>query len=157
MRQKIYIDTSVIGGYFDEEFKAVSRKFFKRLEQKEIIFVLSDLLNLELINAPRRVRELLNKFPKNCFEYVIFTEEAADLADKYVTEGVVGKTSIEDCRHIALASINRVNVLASWNFKHIVNLEKINGYNSVNIKSGYGILEIRSPKELIHYGNKEQD
>lgn len=55
-----------------------------------------------------------------------------DLADKYISEKVVGLTSLEDCRHIALATINRVDVLASWNFKHIVNLERIKGYNSVN-------------------------
>ena len=60
------------------------------------------------------------------------TEEAIKLADTYITEKVVGKTSLEDCRHIALATINRVDVLASWNFKHIVNLKRIKEYNSVN-------------------------
>ena len=97
--------------------------------------------------------ELLHRYSDNCFENIVFSEEAANLAKKYIIEGVVDKTSIEDCRHIALATINQCNVLASWNFKHIVNLEKINGYNSVNLKSGYHILEIRSPKELVSYGD----
>ena len=97
--------------------------------------------------------ELLHRYSDNCFENIVFSEEAANLAKKYMIEGVVDKTSIEDCRHIALATINQCNVLASWNFKHIVNLEKINGYNSVNLKSGYHILEIRSPKELVRYGD----
>jgi hypothetical protein len=66
---------------------------------------------------------------------------------------VVGKTSIEDCRHIALATISEVDVLASWNFKHIVNIDRINGYNAVNIANGYKIIDIRSPKDLINYGN----
>ncbi|MCH8326265.1 MAG: hypothetical protein IIB83_06875 [Bacteroidetes bacterium] len=99
------------------------------------------------------MRELLHRYSDNCFENIVFSEEAANLAKKYIIEGVVDKTSIEDCRHIALATINQCNVLASWNFKHIVNLEKINGYNSVNLKSGYHILEIRSPKELVSYGD----
>ena len=73
------------------------------------------------------------------------------LADKYITENVVGKTSLDDCRHIALATINRVDVLASWNFKHIVNLARIKGYNGINLKNGYHTLEIRNPKELIDY------
>jgi hypothetical protein len=68
-------------------------------------------------------------------------------------KNVVGKTSIEDCRHIAMASINKVDVLASWNFKHIVNLDKIKGYNSVNLQLGYTTIEIRSPKDLINYGD----
>jgi hypothetical protein len=80
------------------------------------------------------------------------TEEAIKLADTYINEKVVGKTSLEDCRHIALATIYKVDVLASWNFKHIVNLDRIKGYNSVNMRFGYSIIEIRSPKDLVNYG-----
>ena len=68
---------------------------------------------------------------------------------------IVGRTSLEDCRHIALGTIWKVDVLASWNFKHIVNLDKIKVYNSVNLRMGYQMLEIRSPLELINYGDKE--
>ena len=153
MIQRFYIDTSVVGGYFDEEFKEATQGLFQRLENGEIIFVISNLLDLELIDAPKNVRELLLKYSADKFEKVSLTEEAIKLADTYIAEKVVGKTSLEDCRHIALATINRVDVLASWNFKHIVNLEKIKGYNSVNLRLGYQILEIRSPKDLIKYGN----
>jgi len=112
------------------------------------------LLDLELINAPNQVRDLLFKFPLDFFERVELTQEAYNLADKYVEEKVVGKTSIEDCRHIAMATIHKVDVLASWNFKHIVNLDRIKGYNAVNLKLGYSMIEIRSPKDLIKYGDE---
>ncbi len=151
MKQRIYIDTSVVGAYFDEEFSEVTQDLFKRLENNEIVFVISDLLDLELTGAPQNVRELLYKFTPDKFERVQLTEEAIKLADSYISEKVVGKTSLEDCRHIALATINRVDVLASWNFKHIVNLDRIKGYNSVNYKLGYPMIEIRSPKDLLHY------
>jgi hypothetical protein len=127
---------------------------FQRLERKEIIFIISDLLDLELIDAPERVRLLLQKYSLDNFERVHLTPEAIKLADAYILEKVVGKTSIEDCRHIALATISRVDVLASWNFKHIVNLDRIKGYNSVNLKLGYPIIEIRSPKDLVNYGDE---
>jgi predicted nucleic acid-binding protein len=153
MKQRIYIDTSIVGGYFDEEFKEATIALFQRLENKEIIFLISDLLDLELINAPKRVSDLLHNFSSDKFERVDLTEEAINLADAYITEGVVGKTSLEDCRHIALATIHKVDVLASWNFKHIVNLDRIKGYNSVNLRLGYQMIEIRSPKDLINYGN----
>ena len=153
MKQRIYIDTSVVGGYFDEEFKDATIPLFQRLENCEIIFVVSDLLDLELINAPQKVRELLHNYSADKFERVELTEEAIKLSDTYVSEGVVGKTSLEDCRHIALATINKVDVLASWNFKHIVNLDRIKGYNSVNLRLGYQMIEIRSPKDLVNYGN----
>ena len=123
------------------------------MENNEIVFVVSDLLDLELIEAPEQVRQLLEKYSAGKFERVPLTADAIQLADAYITEKVVGKTSLEDCRHIALATINRVDVLASWNFKHIVNLDRIKGYNSVNLRLGFPMIEIRSPKDLIKYGN----
>ena len=153
MIQRIYIDTSVVGGYFDEEFKDATQQLFKRLEDNEVRFIISDLLNLELALAPQHVGELLLRYPADRFETVELTQETIDLADKYISERVVGRTSLADCRHIALATINRVDVLASWNFRHIVNLNRIKGYNSVNLKMGYPILEIRTPQELVSYGD----
>ena len=153
MKQRIQIDTSIVGGYFDDEFKEATTALFQRLENGEIIFVVSDLLDLELINAPQRVRELLYKYSADKFFRLELTEKAIRLADTYIAENVVGKTSLEDCRHIALATINKVDVLATWNFKHIENLDRIKGYNSVNLKLGYQMIEIRSPKDLINYGN----
>ena len=133
MKQRVYIDTSVVGGYFDEEFNEATIRLFERLDNNEIIFVVSDLLDLELINAPQQVREHLLKYSADKFQRVELTEEAIKLADTYINEKVVGKTSLEDCRHIAMATIHKVDVLASWNFKYIVNLDRIKGYNSVNL------------------------
>ena len=154
MIQRIYIDTSIVGGYFDEEFKEATNMLFQRLEKREVKFVVSDLLDLELLNAPAHVKELLYNFSPDFFERVELTNETLQLADTYIEEKVVGKTSIEDCRHIALATIYKVDVLASWNFKHIVNLDKIKGYNSINLRLGYTMIEIRSPKDLVKYGDE---
>ena len=153
MRLRIYIDTSVVGGFFDEEFKGATIKLFERLNNNEIIFVVSDLLDLELINAPQHVREHLRNYSADKFERVELNEDTIKLANAYIDEKVVGKTSLEDCRHIAMATIHKVDVLASWNFKHIVNLDRIKGYNAVNSRLGYSVLEIRSPKDLMNYGN----
>ncbi len=88
---------------------------------------------------------------KDKLERVIVTDEILILASKYVAEGVVGKTSFDDCVHIATATIYKADILVSWNFKHIVNVYRIRGYNSINIRSNYQSLEIRSPKEIIEY------
>ena len=127
---------------------------FRRLENNEIVFIVSDLLDLELLDAPIKIKELLHKYSADKFERVLLTEDAIKLADTYIAEKVVGKTSLTDCRHIALATINKVDVLVSWNFKHIVNLDKIKGYNSINLRLGYQMIEIRSPKDLIKYDNE---
>jgi len=134
------------------EFATETKALFERLENKEVIFVISNLLREELLGAPERVRKLLDSYSTDHFETVVLTDEAKELANNYVAENVVGQTSLDDCRHIALATINKVDVLVSWNFKHIVNLTRINGYNGVNLKNGYQTLEIRTPKELLNYG-----
>jgi predicted nucleic acid-binding protein len=149
-RQRIYIDTSIVGGFFDAEFEKETKLLFQRLENKEVIFVVSQVLTDELVDAPQRVRTLLDNYSNDYFEKVPFTDEAQELAEKYITENVVGKTSLDDCKHIAVATINKVDVLASWNFKHIVNLERIKGYNGVNLKMGYSTIEIRNPKDLVY-------
>jgi hypothetical protein len=150
-KDRIYIDTSIVGGFFDDEFELETKLLFKKLERQEVIFVVSDLLDIELERAPDNVKNLLYNFPNECFSRVNLTEEAKELGEKYILEKVVGKTSIEDCYHIAMATIQNVDVLASWNFKHIVNFARIKGYNAVNIKYGYNLLEIRNPKDLIDY------
>ena len=97
MIQRIYIDTSVVGGYFDDEFKEPTQRLFKRLEENEVKFIISDLLELELMQAPKHVNELLLKYAADRFERIELTEETMNLADRYVIEKVVGPTSLEDC------------------------------------------------------------
>jgi predicted nucleic acid-binding protein len=153
-KDRIYIDTSIIGGFFDIEFEFETKELFKRLENSEVLFVVSDLLDIELEKAPEKVRNLLFDYPAECFQRIMLTNEAKELGEKYILENVVGRTSIDDCLHIAMATIHNVDVLASWNFKHIVNFQRIKGYNAVNIKNGYNLLEIRNPKDLINYENE---
>lgn len=153
-KDRIYIDTSIVGGVFDVEFETETNLLFKRLERGEVVFVVSDLLDVELERAPSKVKNLLYQYPDEFFERVQLTVEAKELGELYVKENVVGQSSIEDCYHIAMATINNVDVLASWNFKHIVNFNRIKGYNAVNLKNGYNLLEIRNPKDLIDYGEE---
>ena len=149
MKQKIYIDTSVIGGCFDKEFKEWSDKLFKEFISGDLIAVISDVTFDELENAPEFVRKKIHEIPQRFLEIVSSDEECEILAGLYITEGAVSKNFYEDALHIAIATIHNVNVLASWNFKHIVNLARIRLYNAVNLKNGYSILEIRSPREII--------
>ena len=83
-------------------------------------------------------------------EKVFLGEEAVSLAEAYIKEGVVGEANRVDAQHIAIATIQRVDVLVSWNFQHIVNWSRIRAFNSVNLKLGYPQLEIRSPQEVYY-------
>jgi hypothetical protein len=153
LKQRLYIDTSVFGGHFDEEFSEHTAPLFDRMNNGEFILLYSAITREELENAPLKVKNLVNNLKAEITEFIEITEESVDLATQYITEEVVGKTSYADCLHIALATINHADFLISWNFKHIVNVERIRGYNSINIKNGYKQLEIRSPREFEKYEN----
>ena len=147
--ERIYADTSIFGGYFEVEFEQWTKPFIEKFIAGEYKLLYSQLTEIELKNAPERVRNLIKSIPEKQIEFLAVTNMAVNLADMYVNENVVGKASIEDCRHIAIATLNNADLLASWNFKHIVNVNRIRGYNSVNYKYGHKIIDIRTPREII--------
>jgi predicted nucleic acid-binding protein len=154
-RQRIYIDTSVFGGYFDEEFADFTKPLFKRIFNGEFIVLFSTVTQDELEFAPEKVKELVKNLKVELTEFIDENNEGVELALDYINEGVVGKTSYADCLHISLATINQADYLISWNFRHIVNIDRIRGYNAINIKNGYKELDIRSPRELMRYENND--
>ena len=151
MIKSAYLDTSVFGGYYDEEFSAPTVTFFERIIKDHIELIVSEILTSELENAPEHVRALLDLIPNSQIQLIDVNPEAEKLAKHYISEKVVGKTNYADCLHIALATLSRADILVSWNFKHIVNIDRIRGYNSVNLKLGYKMIEIYSPLELGTY------
>jgi predicted nucleic acid-binding protein len=153
MRQRIYIDTSVFGGYFDDEFAEHTIPLFDRLRNNEFTLLFSTVTQDELDGASEKVKDLVKSLKPEYTDFLDTNDEVVNLALEYISEKVVGQTSYADCLHIALATINRADFLVSWNFKHIVNVERIRGYNSINIKNGYKQLEIRSPREFEKYEN----
>jgi predicted nucleic acid-binding protein len=147
---KIYLDTSVIGGFYDSEFEEETQILFEKIKLGHFEIVYSNTTEEELFGAPEKVKALLPNISEGLKTKVELTEEAVNLADTYLSENVVGKTSRSDCFHIAMATIYDVDILVSWNFKHIVNVKRIRGYNAVNMKLGYRTIDIRSPKEIIY-------
>lgn len=149
MPPRYYFDTSVFGGVFDAEFEVESLQIFELVRSGEIICILSEITEGELADAPERVRHFLQNIKKSFVEEIPLTQESTLLAETYINENVVGPTSRNDCLHIAIATVNNADVLVSWNFKHIVNAQRIKGYNCVNLRLGYNELEIVSPKTVL--------
>ncbi len=155
MKQSLYIDTSVFGGYFDEEFSEFTRPLYERIQSGEFKLLFSSITQDELSTAPLKIKDLVKSLKMENTEFIETNDEAVELATRYIAEGVVGQTCFADCLHIALATIHRADYLISWNFKHIVNVQRIRGYNSVNLKYGYRELEIRSPREFMRYESND--
>jgi hypothetical protein len=144
----LYLDTSVIGGCFDVEFAEDSRRVIDAVMSGQARLLFSDVIEAELLNAPEPVRRLFAELPDSARERITFTPEVEALAREYVTRGVVPEAWLEDCRHVAAATVARADAIVSWNFRHIVKLDKIKGYNQVNLMNGYGMLTIVSPREV---------
>jgi predicted nucleic acid-binding protein len=148
MKPRIYTDTSVLGGCEDEEFRDASRRLIDAFAIGELTLVLSELTLRELEAAPEAVMQSLARVPEAHIELISVSAEAEELAAAYVRDGAIGENMRADALHIALAAVARVDVLVSWNFRHIVNLKRIHAYNAVNLRRGYPLLEIRTPREV---------
>lgn len=146
---RIYVDTSVIGGCFDEEFKEESCTLIQMAREGKIILLVSDVLAEELEEAPLQVQELFGALPTEYLETIVQTEESIHLKNAYLAAKVVGPLHENDAHHVALATVAQADLIVSWNFKHIVHFDKIRNFNAVNLKEGYSFIDIRSPKEVI--------
>lgn len=148
---RLYVDTSVIGGYFDPEFDEPTRRLFAEFANGRFVPVVSDIVGIEASSAPPEVQQLLQNTSGFAWEQVAETPESIALARAYVEAGILSANWLDDCRHVAVATFHRVDMVVSWNFRHIVHFDKIRAFNGVNLVKGYGILEVRSPREVIDY------
>ena len=145
----VYVDASVIGGCEDSEFAEASLALWQLFGEGVYIQILSEHTLRELRKAPESVRTRLLDIPEAHQIVLADTPEADTLAKAYLDHGIIGPGSRSDAVHVALATIGRVDVLVSWNFRHIVNLGRIRLFNAVNLEQGYGLIEIRTPKEVL--------
>lgn len=149
MSRHIYIDTSVIGVYHDIEFEVPTRQLFSRIQDREFLIYFSDVNEAELQLAPPKVQDVKDLIPAECLRQIEIDDEVENLAQTYIAERALGKASQNDAYHIALVSVNRLDCLISWNFKHIVNFDKIKRFNSINLRLGYPLIDIRSPLDFM--------
>lgn len=151
--QRVYVDTSVIGGCFDAEFATWSLGLFEDFRKGYFKALLSEIIETEIQNAPEVVQAQLDELLALDSERLIVTGATVELAEVYLKRQIVTRKFFGDAMHIALATIAEADVLVSWNFKHIVHLDKIRQFNAVNIERGYKSLQIYSPREVTKYGN----
>lgn len=148
MTLRVYIDTSVIGGCLDEEFAEESQRVFELAKAGYLQLLLSDVVIRELEHAPPAAKTMLEDLPESSVEVVPLTDEVHRLRDAYIAAGVVAQQWVDDATHVAAATVTQADAMVSWNFKHIVRLDKIKGYNQVNKSLALGELTIISPKEV---------
>jgi len=147
-RPRVYLDTSVIGGCCDPEFRRWSNGLLRDFEMGLLKPVVSEIVGAELDDAPPEVLEKFAELMDCEPEVVLVTPEAEELAGAYLDRGILSENFADDARHIACATIAGVDVLVSWNFRHVVHLAKMRLFNAVNVKLGYSPIQILSPREV---------
>lgn len=150
-RLRIYVDTSVYGGCFDEIFKRESMKLFDEIGRGKFILIVSSAIISELKRAPLEIQAVLEAVPNEFMEKVEVNHDVRALRDAYLDANIVTVKSIVDAEHIAAAAVFQADLIVSWNFKHIVHFEKIPKFQGINLSRGYAAIPIYSPKEVVSY------
>ena len=151
---RVYADTSVFGGIFDDEFKQPSLTFFEQVKNSQFILVTSAVVQAEIVGAPSTVRDHFEEM-LGFAEVVEITDSALDLRDAYLQAKIVTPKYSDDALHVALATVTSCSLIVSWNFQHIVHFQKISLYNAVNTLKNYQQIAIFSPREVIRYEDEE--
>ena len=141
-KRRIYVDTSVFGAAFAPGFAEASNRLLDEVRGGRVEAVISGTVRAEIAPAPEHVRN---------------TDEALQLRDAYLAAGVVTSKWEADALHVALATVAGCSAIVSWNFKHIVHLEKAPAYNGVNLARGYHQLAICTPPEVVQYEDEDDD
>lgn len=151
--QRIYIDTSVIGGCLDREFAVWSKGLLRDFQEGNFILVVSTTVAAEVAAAYEAIQIQYDDFLVLKPEILEVTEQAIKLTETYLCRQILTPKYYTDSLHIAIATVAEVDVLVSWNFKHIVHFNKIRLFNAVNLEFGYKPIQIYSPREVTTYGN----
>ncbi len=158
-RMRIYLDTSVISHLDAPDtpekmqdtialWNALAKETF--LDESVVEVVISRVVLQEIADCPDPKRSfMVNELRRIKREIISKTEEATILAEKYITHGVLSRKHFNDLLHIALASLNRCNIVASWNFKHFVNFKTMDDVNAVHLIEGYEPIRIASPSMIL--------
>jgi predicted nucleic acid-binding protein len=149
-RIRVYADTSVFGGVLDVEFAEASKRFFDRVRGGEFVVLLSAETLRELAGSPKAVQRIWMELSPEHVEEAPLDAEVNELALEYVRSGVLGEASLSDAVHVAAATVAGADLILSWNFRHIVNFNRIRGFNAVNTRLGYRTMTILSPMEVGH-------
>ena len=153
----LYLDTSVIGGCFDDEWKEATLELFRQAGLGLYRLATSVVTTREVLGAPPEVQQQFSSTFTDPAQIHELTAEAESLAQAYLAAGVVTQKYADDARHVAIATVQGLAVIVSWNFHHLVNLRREAGFNAVNLLQGWPSVRIVSPLELIHENDNDED
>ena len=152
-KQKIYLETTLFNHYFDKDrgdSHLDTVKLFKEIAVGKHEAFTSDYVVDELKKAPTdKYAKMMNLLTEYQVPVLGMSDEADRLADIYVAEGVIPQKYKMDSLHIAIATVNDLDMIISMNFQHIVKRKTIKMTGHINVMNGYRVIEIYSPMEVV--------
>jgi predicted nucleic acid-binding protein len=159
VRLRLYLDTSVLGALTDpgpEERLVATRRLLDGLAKGFREGYISTLVLEEVERAPKAARDKISQELRKGYLTVLEeSSESVRLSHAYVAAVAVPADYEDDARHIAIATVNDIQVIVSWNFRHMVNIERKRKINSVNLREGFPLLDLISPWEVNDEEAKE--
>jgi predicted nucleic acid-binding protein len=150
---RVYLDTSIPSFLFADdssEKQEITRQFWRLLTLGVYQPIISDIVFQEVLASKEPMQsQLTEQLQMLDSELISVSEDTLALADKYIQEQILPQRYRNDALHIACATISQCDVLASWNFKHIVKLKTILGVNGINQMLGYSEIKILTPQSLL--------
>ncbi len=151
MKQTLYLETSVVGAYLDndEPFRRdlTIRWWEHELEEYQVYSSVLVQREIERMEEPHRSSYLNLIHP---LEKLELTEEVAILADGYIDRGIFHRKFIADAIHVALASFHKIDYIVTWNFGHLANVRKQARVRLFNTSAGFFSPVIVTPEFLVH-------
>ena len=145
---RLYLDTSVPSAFYDTSKpmrQLITQKWFENEALSYELYI--SVITVEEIGKiknelkKQNITELTVKYNMKILD---FSDKAKDLAIEYICRGAIPKSEPQDAYHIAIATINEIEALASWNFKHIVSINPIRKIHEINRKYNLSAIEIGS-------------
>jgi predicted nucleic acid-binding protein len=152
---RLYLDTSVIGALFDSEMPQrieITRTLLHSIIKGKHTGIISNIVLEEIERSPEEFKEkIIAEMRKIPLQIISEDEASADLLEFYEKEGFIRRGARLDLRHLAVATVNGVDAVVSWNFRDIVNIRTRRSVHSTNLRLGFPLIEIVSPEEVIGY------
>ncbi|MDD5307998.1 MAG: hypothetical protein PHU25_11810 [Deltaproteobacteria bacterium] len=159
MSLRVYLDTSVLGADLDTESTErvdATRRFFTWLAQGKHVACVSAVTRREVDDAPERIRARIREILAGLnLEILGETDDSIALARAYVERGALGPNAFDDARHLAIAAVHGVDIVVSWNFRHMVNYFKRQRVHAINLELGWPLVGIVAPTELLEEGQDD--
>ena len=154
--KRVYVDNSVVSGIFDDhmpERVEQTAQFWQAVIDSKIKIIVSDVLEGENRRSPQNIRDFYDGLPKSQIVQIESTDESNRLASEYIGARVITEKHMNDCRHVAIATVASADAVVSWNCDDLVNPNRIPKYNEVNKKLGYQAIKIVTPYEFLNPNN----